>query len=212
MTSLVVLKPRHGETTSTQLPIRIGTFEAAAISMGVEARAHKRPMTHDLLNNVIRDLGATLTSVVINRVSGTTFYAQLRLVTAAGETISVDARPSDAIALAVRSHKPIFADEKVLETATSTPWNATNANARPRRSMTSWRTSSPTTSHNTRDAERLPLRQSESSFHEKGYSHLNKRGTPLVKNRGKSSHNGQGLPRFSAKGVPLLFKWEYPFS
>ena len=132
VTSLVVLKPRHGETTSTQLPIRIGTFEAAAISMGVEARAHKRPMTHDLLNNVIRDLGATLTSVVINRVSGTTFYAQLRLVTAAGEAISVDARPSDAIALAVRSHKPIFADEKVLETATMPDFDAVERDERQR--------------------------------------------------------------------------------
>ena len=132
VTSLVVLKPRHGETSSTQLPIRIGTFEAAAISMGVEAQAHKRPMTHDLLNNVIRDLGATLTSVIINRVSGTTFYAQLCLVTATGESVSVDARPSDAIALAVRSHKPIFADEKVLETATMPDFESVERDERQR--------------------------------------------------------------------------------
>ena len=132
VTSLVVLKPRHGETTSTQLPIRIGTFEAAAISMGVEASAHKRPMTHDLLNSVIRDLGATLTSVVINRVSGTTFYAQLCLVTSTGESVSVDARPSDAIALAVRSHKPIFADEKVLETATMPDFESVERDERQR--------------------------------------------------------------------------------
>lgn len=133
MASLVVLKPRHDdETATTQLPIRIGTFEAAAISMGVEGRAHKRPMTHDLLNSVIRQLGATLTSVVITRVQGTTFYAQLQLVTSSGENLSIDSRPSDAIALAIRSHKPIFAESQVLDTATLPDFDSVERDERER--------------------------------------------------------------------------------
>lgn len=116
--SLVVLKPRHEDmSSSTQMPIRIGTVEAAAISMGVEGSPQRRPMTHDLLLSVIEGLGAKVTNVVIQRVEGTTFFAQVRLVAESGEHVSLDARPSDAIALAVRAHVPILADERVLETA-----------------------------------------------------------------------------------------------
>ncbi len=115
--SVVVLKPRHTSATSTKLPIRIGTVEAAAISMGVEGNPQKRPMTHDLLQQVISSLGATHTQVVISDVRGTTFFAQVHLQTQMGETIVVDARPSDALALAVRTHAPIFAESDVLETA-----------------------------------------------------------------------------------------------
>lgn len=115
--SVVVLKPRQDNGSTSKLPIRIGTVEAIAISMGVDGHKQKRPMTHDLLNSVVTNLGASLSSVVINNVEGTTFYAQLRLVNDRGETISVDARPSDALALAVRMHAPIFAEEEVLDTA-----------------------------------------------------------------------------------------------
>ena len=117
MASLVVLKPRLGDgDTSTQLPIRIGRVEAAAISMGVDNSAHKRPMTHDLMQSVIGQLGASLGNVTITNVEGTTFYAQ-RLVATTGEDVYVDARPSDAIALAVRMRAPIFASDEVLSTA-----------------------------------------------------------------------------------------------
>ena len=115
--SVVVLKPRRGDTLASKLPIRIGTVEAAALSMGMENRHQKRPMTHDLLGNVISELGATLASVVITNVRNTTFFAQLRLKTQTGEIVSVDARPSDALALAVRLHVPIFAEDEVLGTA-----------------------------------------------------------------------------------------------
>jgi hypothetical protein len=116
--SLVVLKPRRGDAgSSIQLPIRIGRVEAAAISMGVEGTVQKRPMTHDLMQSVLSSLGATLGSVVIVRVEGTTFFAQLCLVAATGEELFIDARPSDAIALAVRVHAPIFASDEVLSTA-----------------------------------------------------------------------------------------------
>ncbi len=115
--SVVVLKPRHSSGPATKLPIRIGSVEAAALSMGVEGRGQKRPMTHDLLKSIITQLGATVSDVVISNVQGTTFYAQVRLIGATGEHVDVDARPSDALALAVRTHAPIFAESDVLETA-----------------------------------------------------------------------------------------------
>lgn len=117
--SLVVLRPRQGDAESLgKLPIRIGSVEAAAISMGIDpSKAAKRPMTHDLMRSVIQSLGATLTRVIITRVQDTTFFAQLQLSAASGETLWVDARPSDAVALAVRMHAPIFAEESVLSTA-----------------------------------------------------------------------------------------------
>lgn len=117
--SLVVLKPRQDDSECLgKLPIRIGSVEAAAISMGIDpSKSHTRPMTHDLMRSVIQTLGATLTRVTITRVKGTTFFAQLQLTTAEGESLWVDSRPSDAVALAVRMHAPIFAEEHVLITA-----------------------------------------------------------------------------------------------
>lgn len=115
--SIVVLKPRHGDASMSKLPIRIGSVEAVAISIGVEGNRQKRPMTHDLLKSVITQLGATVSSVVITSVHDTTFFAQVRMRTEAGEGVFVDARPSDALALAVRSHAPIFAESEVLDTA-----------------------------------------------------------------------------------------------
>ena len=74
-------------------------------------------MTHDLLRSAINDLGATVSGVCISDVSGTTFFALVELEKSSGETISVDARPSDAIALAVRTDAPIYAETDVLDTA-----------------------------------------------------------------------------------------------
>ena len=115
--SVVVLKPRHDSGPSSKLPIRIGSIEAVSISMGIDGREHKRPMTHDLLGSVISTLDASVASVIISDVQGTTFFAQLRLVSSLGEPLCVDARPSDALALAVRVHAPIFAESSVLDTA-----------------------------------------------------------------------------------------------
>lgn len=119
--SLLVLKPRIPEEAphDAQLPIKIGPVEAMAICMGVNDshRTTDRPMTHDLLKNVIESLGAQLDSVIISAVSGTTFFAQLRIETEDGEAIFVDSRPSDAIALAVRTGAPIYARSDVLTTA-----------------------------------------------------------------------------------------------
>lgn len=116
--SLVVLRPhRRREGSSVQLPIRIGPVESSAISMGVDGSHHARPLTHDLLCSTIGALGASVSRVVISDVHDTTFYAQLQLSTKEGDLVSVDARPSDALAVAVRCGAPIYADEKVLDTA-----------------------------------------------------------------------------------------------
>ncbi len=117
--SLLILRThdQHGDEVELHLPIRIGAVEASAISMGVETQPGSRPMTHDLLESTISALGARCLSVRIMSVAGTTFFAQLELMSETGETIYVDARPSDAIALAVRTQAPIYADESVLKTA-----------------------------------------------------------------------------------------------
>ena len=133
VTSLIVLKPRHVDASpSTQLPIRIGSVEAAAIGMGVDPRQQKRPMTHDLLNSTVAALGAKVLDVVIHNVRGTTFFAQVRLKAREGEEVLLDARPSDAIALAVRAHVPIYADEGVLQTAALPDFGAVERNERAR--------------------------------------------------------------------------------
>ena len=116
MPSLVVLKPLDENESHKTLPIRIGKVEAASISSGVKLNKNKRPTPHDLMIEVVDELGAEVDSVLIHRVEGTIFYALLRLKTSGGKTVSVDARPSDALAIAVRLHRPIYIDSKVLET------------------------------------------------------------------------------------------------
>lgn len=100
-----------------RLPIRIGEAEATAISRGVDAKKTRRPKTHDLFKTTIEALGAELLCARITKVSGTTFYAQLVLRAADGSEVCVDARPSDAIALAVRFGVNVLASEEVLEAA-----------------------------------------------------------------------------------------------
>jgi bifunctional DNase/RNase len=118
ISSLVVLDEHDcPKQDALHLPIKVGTVEASNISMGVDECPARRPMTHDLLSSVISSLDARLASVAITGVRDTTFYAQLNLIDADGDPVAVDARPSDAIALAVRENATIFVDEAVLETA-----------------------------------------------------------------------------------------------
>jgi uncharacterized protein len=100
------------------LPIWVGPVEANAIALQIENVAPPRPMTHDLLKNVLTELGATLKRVVVADLRENTFYAYLEL-DRAGETILVDARPSDAIALSLRTKTPVFVHTRVLEQAKS---------------------------------------------------------------------------------------------
>lgn len=118
ISSVIVLRlhdPRG--VSSLSLPIKIGTIEASAISLGIDRESTERPLTHDLLRSVLDSLDADIKSVRIVGVRGTTFFSQIELISKEGEHIYVDARPSDAIALAVRTNAPIFADESVLEIA-----------------------------------------------------------------------------------------------
>ena len=106
------------EGATRYLPIWIGIFEANAIAMKLDNVSSPRPMTHDLFTSVLNSLGARLIDVVISALEENTFYAVIRLQ-AGDAAINVDSRPSDAIALAVRSGCPIYADSSVLDRAQS---------------------------------------------------------------------------------------------
>jgi uncharacterized protein len=111
------------------LPIWVGIFEANAIALQLENITTPRPMTHDLLRNLIAQLDARVTRIVINDLKDATFFAQIRLLIKSGtggdRMLEIDARPSDAIALALRTEAPIYVAQSVLEQAqTITPENA----------------------------------------------------------------------------------------
>lgn len=109
-----------------RLPIIIGAFEAQSIALEMEGIKPPRPLTHDLLKNVMDSLGASLSDVYINELKDGTFYAKLSL-----ETQEIDSRPSDAIALAVRYGVPIFVADKVMEEAGFVPENEEGEKASP---------------------------------------------------------------------------------
>jgi bifunctional DNase/RNase len=110
---IVVLKDVVSETV---MPIWVGIFEANAIAFEIEKTTAQRPMTHDLTRNLIRNLNARLERVVITELRDQTFFAGLWL-RQGDEPIFVDARPSDAIALALRADCPIYVSEQVMEAA-----------------------------------------------------------------------------------------------
>ena len=110
---VVILKEKASDR---YLPIWIGPAEADAIAVKLQGVSVPRPLTHDLLNSIIDTLGAVINSIVVNDLKNDTFYAKVVLDTD-GKQIEVDSRPSDALALAVRTGVPIFADDAVLEKA-----------------------------------------------------------------------------------------------
>jgi hypothetical protein len=110
---IVILNDLAGEVV---LPIWVGIFEAKAIHLEIEKATMPRPMTHDLLRNVIHGLNAQVTRVVVAALREDTFHATIWM-DQAGEAVSLDARPSDAIALALRADCPIFVSRQVLEQA-----------------------------------------------------------------------------------------------
>ena len=113
---VVVLKERGGNRF---LPIIIGISEVTAIKMKVSGIQPPRPLTHDLLRDTIAQMGATLERIVITKLEFNTFFAKLMLRTKEGEVREVDARPSDSIAVALRSEAPIFVAEEVLNQVAS---------------------------------------------------------------------------------------------
>jgi len=112
---IVVLEEREGER---MLPIWIGVFEANAISLKMENIATPRPMTHDLVSNLLQSLHADIQKIVVTDVRDNTFYARI-YCRHNGEVIPIDSRPSDAIALSLRMEAPIFVEEDVVEKAHS---------------------------------------------------------------------------------------------
>lgn len=111
---VVVFREKKGNRL---LPLVIGLPEAQSIQLRVREIETPRPMTHDLMASVIRDLGASLRNVVIDRIDQQTFFAKMNLQKSSGEAVSIDARPSDCIAIALRSGAPIFAEQKVMQMA-----------------------------------------------------------------------------------------------
>jgi uncharacterized protein len=122
---IILLRDEAGQRV---LPIWVGIFEANAIALQIENVATPRPMTHDLLRNVIRDLNASVTRVVVCDLKENTFYAMIYLQVG-GETVAVDARPSDAIALALRTRAPIFVEETVVENAKTIDFGSERADS-----------------------------------------------------------------------------------
>lgn len=135
-TPIVVLK---GVESETVLPIWVGAFEANAIALEIEKIVPQRPMTHDLLRNVIIECGLMASRVVVTDLQENTFYAVVELTDSDGELVSMDARPSDAIALALRLDCPIFVRQTVLDlSASSNPLDAEPESSDPVASAEEW--------------------------------------------------------------------------
>ena len=116
-TPIIILKDVNSET---MLPIWVGAYEANAIALEIEKIAPQRPMTHDLLRNLIVEMGARVERVVVTELRDNTFFAVIEMRNNAGESLMLDARPSDAIALALRADCPIFVNEEVIRASRST--------------------------------------------------------------------------------------------
>jgi hypothetical protein len=112
---IIILRDKDGQRV---LPIWVGVFEANAIALQIENVSTPRPMTHDLLRNVIQDLQARIVKIVVSDLKENTFFALIYLKRN-GDCIVVDARPSDAIALALRARAPIFVEDAVIDSARS---------------------------------------------------------------------------------------------
>jgi len=108
---IIILKEKHGDRL---MPILIGYYEAQSIHLALNDIQIQRPLTHDLTIAIISTLGATMKQVVITDLRESTFYARIHFDTASGP-VDVDSRPSDAVALAVRSNTPIFVSPHVLD-------------------------------------------------------------------------------------------------
>lgn len=111
-TPIVILKDVNSET---MLPIWVGAYEANAIALEIEKIAPPRPMTHDLLRNLIVELGMKVERVVVTSLRDNTFYAVIELSGGNGDSMRLDSRPSDAIALALRADCPIYVDLEVIQ-------------------------------------------------------------------------------------------------
>ena len=120
---IILLRDKDGDRV---LPIWVGGFEANAIAIQMENIATPRPMTHDLLRNVIHDLKAEIRKIVVSDLKENTFYALIHLEVN-GEPLAIDSRPSDAIALALRARAPIYVEDRVMDNAKTVDFSADRA-------------------------------------------------------------------------------------
>lgn len=121
-TSLIILRPDATEKFHDNiLPICVGPVEAACIGRALNPEQSARPMTHALLHTTIAQLGGKVEHIRIDKVIGTVFYASV-VIKRVCDTVTIDARPSDAIALAVRARAPIYVDEQVMRSASFPAW------------------------------------------------------------------------------------------
>ncbi len=116
-TPIIILKDVNSET---MLPIWVGAYEANAIALEIEKITPQRPMTHDLLRNIILQMGASVERVVVTELRDNTFFAMIVMKDRAGESIMIDARPSDAIALALRTDCAMYVNEEVIRASRNT--------------------------------------------------------------------------------------------
>jgi hypothetical protein len=126
-TPIVILRDKDGQKV---LPIWVGIFEANAIALQIENISTPRPMTHDLLRNIIHDLKAEVKKIVVCDLQENTFYALIYLaLNGNGDTVAIDARPSDAIALALRTRAPIYVEDTVIDHAKTVDFTTEKADA-----------------------------------------------------------------------------------
>ena len=116
-TPIIILKDVQSDT---MLPIWVGAYEANAIALEIEKIAPPRPMTHDLLRNLIIQLGVQVERVVVTRLQDNTFFAEIEMRNSDGNLMRLDSRPSDAIALALRADCPIYVDMEVIKASRNT--------------------------------------------------------------------------------------------
>lgn len=114
---IVILKDVDSERF---LPIWIGPYEAEAITVSLQQMEVSRPLTHDLLRNVLKELGAEVLRVNITELKDDVFFARI-IMQVNGQEVEIDSRPSDALALSVRAHVPVFVAEEVMHEAASVP-------------------------------------------------------------------------------------------
>lgn len=113
---IIILKKISSDKEEKILPIWVGIFEANAIAVKIEGIESPRPMTHDLLQNIITQIGCDVKRIEINNLEDNTYFANI-IIDKDGEELNIDSRPSDAIALSLRTESPIFVSEKVFKKA-----------------------------------------------------------------------------------------------
>jgi bifunctional DNase/RNase len=116
-TPIIILKDVNSET---MLPIWVGAYEANAIALEIEKVTPQRPMTHDLLRNLIVEMGSSVERVVVTELRDNTFFAVIQMRHSDGTVVMLDSRPSDAIALALRADCPIYVDAEVIRASRNT--------------------------------------------------------------------------------------------